>query len=302
MTEKPENYEAISDVESPLEMPEKGSEQPTEPSEGKALTPYDQMAAEWRLSPEELSVLVRPPTDGGPITLPMVKRLLAASKMYAVPISSLMEIKDKKGRINIYFTADAIRWRVFTDPRSMSSSHTELVHMPDMEQDKDYIAVKATITMKDGSVGEGWGISEWPPGGHNATLGLGDLVMKLETKATRRAGIKLVGANLPVLDEEFYAWQTSHGNTIEGEYKEIEAPKKPKKEKPSNLAELLPMALTIDKELTPEYLVEMMSLNAITELNSCIDDVWERIQEYASTKVSGRDTGEAEEEAPEHQI
>jgi hypothetical protein len=225
MTEKPEDYEPIPSIESSSETPEEGPEQPTGDSESTALTPYDQMAAEWKLSPDELTVFIRPPTDGGPITLPMVLRLLAASKMYAVPISSLMEIRDKKGRTSIYFTADAIRWRVFTDSRGMNSSQTELVHMPDMQKENDYIAIKATITMKDGSVGEGWGISEWPPEGRNASLALGDLVMKLETKATRRAGIKLVGANLPVLDEEFYAWANNKG-IIEGEYT-IEEPKKP---------------------------------------------------------------------------
>jgi len=249
--------------------------------ETKALTPFDQMASEWMLSSDELTVLVRPPTDGGPITLPMVKRLVTASRRYAVPISTLMEIKDKKGRISIYFTADAIRWRVFTDPRGLESSTTEIVHMPDMEKDKDYIVVKATIKMKDGSVGEGLGISEWPAGGRNASLGLGDLVMKLETKATRRAGIKLVGANLPVLDEEWYAWANGK-QILEGDYT-VEKPKqlKPKKENPTVLSELLTMALRIDGSLTAGKLMEMMEVSSLTELD--IDKTWERIQEEHGT-------------------
>ena len=107
--------------------------------------------------------------------------------------------------------------------------------------------------------------------------------MKLETKATRRAGIKLVGNNLPIFDEDYYGWtQTDGKEIIEAEYK-IVKPVKPKKEKPEVLSDLLTMALRIDDSLNATKLMEMMGVGSVSELD--IDGTWEKIgEEYATNR------------------
>jgi hypothetical protein len=261
-----------NDVETPQNAPQQATEHSGEQS--KALTLYDQMARTWKLEAKDLIPLINVP-PGQSVTASMAEMVKAASMQYGIPIPGFDLIPDGKGRYKLYINASGVQFRLATDPRELDSVIPTIEHMPTFEKEKDYIMVKATIKMKDGSMAEDWGISEWPAAGRDSQMRFGDLVMKLTTKAIRRASTRLVRTSLPVGDEDYYFYISGPGrNIIEGEYKEVQS-LPPRPEKPSNLVELLTMALDLDKSLNATKLTELMEVNAITELD--IDKTWEKI-------------------------
>lgn len=288
----------ILDIEDEIETPR------SEPGEAgsdatKALTLYDQMAKTWELPIDDLMLLVNPPPKPGILTISLAQRVRAHSMQYGIPIPgfNFIPIGDKKkGIYSLYINAAGIQFRLATDPRELESVVTTIEHMPDLEKDKEYIAVKAVIKMKDGSFAEDWGICEWPPTGRNASMALGDLTMKLATKAIRRASTRLVGTTLPVYDEDFHSWISGKGkDIIEGNY-EITKPK-PKKEEPVTLNDLLTMARELDESLDADGVEELMGME-IVELNTPenIKKTWERIQDDRKAEVSEEGEGESEEQ------
>jgi len=258
-----------------------GSGQPEIPDEtsGKALVKvpdlYEQMAKTWKLPIDDLVLLVNAPPKT-PVTEGMAIRILAASKQYGIPIPGFNLIPTGTGGYTLYINAAGIQFRLATDPRELESVTSAIEHMPDLEKEKDYICVKATIRMKDGSVAEDFGVSEWPATGKDGQMRLGDLVMKLTTKAIRRASTRLVGTTLPIYDEDYYAYIAGPGKDVmDADYRIIKPKARP--EKPTNIAELCVMALDLDPELNATKLAEIMGVNAITELD--IEKTWEKIQD-----------------------
>lgn len=260
---------------------------PETTTESKALVKapdlYEQMAKTWALGPDDLMLLVNAPPKGT-LTVGMALRVRAASIQYAIPIPGFNLIPTGGGGYTLYINAAGIQFRLATDPRGLDSIVSSIEHMVEPTKEKDYISVKATIKMKDGSMAEDYGISEWPVSGKDAQMRLGDLTMKLITKAIRRASTRLVGTTLPVYDEDYYSFISGAGkDVIDAEYT-ITKPK-PKPEKPTVVGELCVMALDLNPELTGTKLMEIMGVNAITELD--IEKTWERIQnEYGSTKAA----------------
>lgn len=242
---------------------------------------YEQMAKTWLLDTKELIPLVNVPT-GHTCTNSMAEMVRSASRQYAIPIPGFDLIPDNKGRYKLYINAAGIQFRLATDPREIQSVIPTIEHMPDLEKEsKDYIMVKATIKMKDGITAEDWGISEWPATGKDGQMRFGDLVMKLTTKAIRRASTRLVGTTLPVGDEDYYSFVAGSGKQVmDAEWRDVTPPKP---EKPTNLVELLTMALELDDSLKAPKLTEMMGVNAITELD--IDKTWEKIKnDYGTSR------------------
>lgn len=244
---------------------------------------YEQMAKTWVLEPEDLMLLVNAPPKGT-LTMGMALRVREASKQYGIPIPGFNLIPTGGGGYTLYINAAGIQFRLATDPRELESIVPTIEHMVDLEKPKDYICIKATVKMKDGSMAEDFGISEWPATGKDGQMRLGDLTMKLTTKAIRRASTRLVGTTLPVYDEDYYSFISGAGkDVLEGEYT-ITKPK-PKPEKPTALNELLVMALDLNEKLNATELMKMMGVNAITELD--IEKTWEKIQnEYGSTEAT----------------
>lgn len=251
-----------------------------------ALAPYEQMAREWSLPPKQQMLLVHPPQGIG-IAPWMVEMVVDASKRYGIPLSGFNLIpRGKKGGYNLYINADGLRFRLFTDPRGIQSKNTELEHMPDFSKDQDYVAVKCTITMENGNVATGWGISEWPPEDRNARLALGDLTMKMETKAERRATIKLVGSSLPVHDDDWFNWTIARGDAIDAESRELP----PKKTEPTSSPELLSMANELDESLDIESLPEILGIEDIFSLDSDgIKEAWKVIKEKYGEEDADRE-------------
>ena len=285
--------EPISDIEDEVETPqdelgEAGDDATT------ALTLYDQMAKTWKLPIDDLMLLVNPPPKGT-LTIPMMQRVRAASMQYGIPIPGFNFIPAGKA-YSLYINAAGIQFRLSTDPRGLESVVTTIEHMPDLSSENDYISVRATIKMKEGSYAEDWGISEWPPTGRNRQLALGDLTMKLATKAIRRASTRLVGTTLPVYDEDFHAWIAGRGKDIvNGEYEVIKP--KPKKTEPVTLSDLLSMTNEINEDWDADWVVELMGME-LGELNTPenIKKAWETIQERIQ---DGRETDEEAEVSEE---
>ena len=248
-------------------------------AETMALTPYDQMAKEWSLPDDDKFLLVHPP-EKSTLTWPMVAQVESASKRYAVPLSGFNLIRAG-GKLTLYINADGMNFRLQTDPRGLKSIETFLEHMPDLSKEADHIAVRARITMGNGEFFDGWGVNEWPPtGGRNSSLGLGDLTMKLETKATRRATIKAVGKGLPVQDDDWAAWIVGKGrDAVESPLKIL----KPKKTEPTTLNELIVMAGQVDESLDVDVLIKMMDVNVMDDLRDIVKETWDKIQEEYRT-------------------
>lgn len=241
---------------------------------------YEQMAKTWVLEPEDLMLLVNAPPKGT-LTMGMALRVREASKQYGIPIPGFNLIPTGGGGYTLYINAAGIQFRLATDPRELKSIIPTIEHMVDLEKEKDYICIKATVKMKDGSMAEDFGISEWPATGKDGQMRLGDLTMKLTTKAIRRASTRLVGTTLPVYDEDYYSFISGAGkDVVESEYT-ITKPK-PKPEKPTVLNELLTMALDLNDDLNAVKLMQIMGVNAITELD--IEKTWEKIKnEYGNS-------------------
>lgn len=293
--------ESISDIKDEIEtqeneLGEAGGDATT------ALALYDQMAKTWELPIDDLMLLVNPPPQPGILTVALARRVRAHSMQYGIPIPgfNFIPIGDKKkGIYSLYINAAGIQFRLSTDPRELKSVVTTIEHMPDLSKE-DYIAIKAVIKMKDGSFAEDWGISEWPPTGRNRQLALGDLTMKLATKAIRRASTRLVGTTLPVYDEDFHAWIAGKGKDIvEGEYEVIKP--KPKKTEPVTLSDLLTMTNELNEDWDADWVVEFTGME-LGELNTPenIKKAWETIQERTQngteTEVSEEASGESEEQ------
>lgn len=266
------------------QSPEQAVEHPS--VESKALVKasdilYEQMAKTWVLEPEDLMLLVNAPPKGT-LTMGMALRVREASKQYGIPIPGFNLIPTGTGGYTLYINAAGIQFRLATDPRELESIIPTIEHMVDLEKEKDYICIKATIKMKDGSMAEDFGISEWPTTGKDGQMRLGDLTMKLTTKAIRRASTRLVGTTLPVYDEEYYSFISGPGkDVVEGEYRITKPKLKP--ERPTVLNELLTMALDLNEDLNAIKLMEIMGVNAITELD--IEKTWERIQNDHGTSA-----------------
>lgn len=285
--------EPISDVEETLENQQGASGETggddraiseTPIPESRALTLYDQMAQQWKMPLSDRQALVNPP-PGGTVTVPMVERVTIASRMYGIPIPGFNLIPiPKTGGHTLYINANGIQFRLATDPRGLKSITPVIEHMPDLDKEKDYISVKARIDMKDGSFSEDWGISEWPVlGGRNMGMGLGDLIMKLTTKAIRRASIRLVGASLPIFDDDWHRWVSGRGKDIVDGNFTVEPP--PPKESPDNLGELLAFAKE-RYELDMKDVLELMGMVDVNELDD-IDKAWERIKESGTPRDMG---------------
>jgi hypothetical protein len=273
--------------EGPVEAPD-GSGQAKIPNESstkaeqptKALALYEQMARTWTMALPDLMLLVNPPPDR-PVTPADAARLRAASMLYGVPIPGFNLIPVKKsGGHTLYINSQGIQFKLATDPRGIKSVIPECTHMPDLEKPQDYIEIKATITLRDGTMAEDYGISEWPAQGRDADMRLGDLKMKLITKAIRRASYRLVGLTLPLLDEDFYAFTRGEGKEIVDAEYHVLPPAKPKKSKPTGLNELLSMAIEVNPELVAPKLMELMDVTNITDLD--VDATWKKIQEEYS--------------------
>lgn len=244
------------------------------------LSPWDQVKSEWESSKEHRTLLVR---SREIVTIQMVELATAVAKRYGLPISGVNIIPTQTGP-QPYINSDGIRWRLHMDKRDFKSSEGEIIHMPTDEE--KYIIAKARIEMKDGSYAVNESIKEWPIESRrdkDRSFTLGNMCKKLITQAKRRAGLDLVGVGLPIYDEYYDQGIAADSEVIEGEYKEIETPKKTE---PTNLSELINMAteLGIDYEDLPA----MMGVADVSDLN--IEETWDKIRSADETAVSGQES------------
>jgi hypothetical protein len=237
-----------------------------------------QVKSEWNAPVEKRALLVRSMTT---ITAQMVELATDVAKRYGLPISGVNIIPSKAGP-RPYINSDGIRWRLYMDTREFKSSSGRITHMP--SDPEPWITAYGKVEMKDGSWADNESVKEWPIVDKNdkdRSFTLGNMCKKLITQAKRRAGADLVGVGLPIYDE--YYDQVSV-EIIEGEYQEIEAPKKTE---PTNLAELISMAkeqYNIDYEDLPA----MMGVASVSDLN--IKETWDKIRSTDEATVSGQES------------
>jgi hypothetical protein len=148
---------------------------------------FNQLEDQYKLPWKEQASMIRslePLTENG------VKLAVQTAMSFGLPLAGVNIIPSKAGP-SVYVNSQGIQFRLENDRRGVAKNVSEIVHYP--TKDEPVVVLKTTIIMKDGSEYSAFGAVDCPPG-----TGIGNNLLKSETKSGRRCGIKVVGVGLPI--------------------------------------------------------------------------------------------------------